>query len=632
MFKKLSLKALLLLGMLLSYAGVQAQYTVGTPSSATATILNDDNAPTFAVRYVKADATGANNGSSFADAYTSLQAAFDAAAPGDVIVVAAGTYKPTKRFDIGSDGSEPQDVTFNLVSGVETYGGFAGTETFADGNAVRAALKDRNLMTNATTLSGDIAGNDQAVLASTNASGVVTLSFNAGNGTDALGTRSADNAWHVVVANGVTTSCVLDGFVVTGGYAYGNNGSPAVHELQGGGILVFNTGATAETSPTLRNLVVAGNYAASDGGGIYVAAGTGKTASPVLENIRLYNNKARNGAGMFVDARGGTSQVTLRHGLVYQNSAFRFFASNENGRGGAICADASGNGSANINLYSTTISRNYAEVIGGGFYGREFADEATKANRGTLTFTMWSSILWNNNSPLANEVSTDGGLFTSQNTIARGLPVAGSGSYYATADFRSNVSIAPFTLGNGTQVTTAASLTLDPMFVDPANANFELQAMSPAIDRANPGHVLANSNGEFRDLKNDPRFVNTITYPWSTLSTFGDLGAFERQAAAVTRLGDTEELVEAEDTFIGADALTFFPNPTTGDITIRLDERFVAKTVNVSIFNVQGQRMESLDTETTNSVKLDLGTLPAGLYFVQLSAGSDMARIKVVKR
>ena len=44
--------------------------------------------------YVNKSATGANNGSTWADASANLQAMIDASAPGDEVWVAAGTFIP----------------------------------------------------------------------------------------------------------------------------------------------------------------------------------------------------------------------------------------------------------------------------------------------------------------------------------------------------------------------------------------------------------------------------------------------------------------------------------------------------------------------------------------------------------
>lgn len=74
------------------------------------------------VIYVHAVAPGGNDGTSWKDAYVDLQDALAVAQPGDEIWVAAGIYTPDR-------GTGDRSATFELVSGVGMYGGFAGWET-----------------------------------------------------------------------------------------------------------------------------------------------------------------------------------------------------------------------------------------------------------------------------------------------------------------------------------------------------------------------------------------------------------------------------------------------------------------------------------------------------------------------
>lgn len=98
---------------------------------------------TAQVVYVHAHATGANNGSSWSDAYVDLQTALGATASGE-IWVAAGTYHPAPP------GGSPL-ASFALRSNVQIYGGFVGIET---------KREERDPGRNETTLSGDLAGDD----------------------------------------------------------------------------------------------------------------------------------------------------------------------------------------------------------------------------------------------------------------------------------------------------------------------------------------------------------------------------------------------------------------------------------------------------------------------------------------
>ena len=125
------------------------------------------------IRYVKWNASGANNGTSWTNAYTDLQSALSTSLSGDEIWVAAGTYKPTSSTD--------RMISFALKNSVAIYGGFSGTETLRT---------QRNYITDITILSGEIGA--------------------AGN---------ADNSYHVVLGGGTNSTAVLDGFTVTAGNA-----------------------------------------------------------------------------------------------------------------------------------------------------------------------------------------------------------------------------------------------------------------------------------------------------------------------------------------------------------------------------------------------------------------------------
>ena len=77
------------------------------------------------VIFVNADAIGNNDGTSWENAFTDLQDALAASEGGAQIWVAAAMYTPD-----GPAGN--RKATFQLISGVGLYGGFAGGETELD--------------------------------------------------------------------------------------------------------------------------------------------------------------------------------------------------------------------------------------------------------------------------------------------------------------------------------------------------------------------------------------------------------------------------------------------------------------------------------------------------------------------
>ncbi len=220
---------------------------------------------TTTVLYVRSD--GASLACDSWENACGLQTALQAAAAGDEIWVKAGIYKPA------ADTRFPA-ATFQLKEGVALYGGFAGTETARD---------QRDWETQITVLSGDLGGDDI-----TDPNGVVTDTANI----------VGQNAYHVVNGSGVDNTAILDGFVITAGYA---SLTPPNNHGYGGGM--FNWAG----SPTLNNLIFSGNTAGKGaafygGGGMFNI----RSSNPILTHVTFVANTAGSGGGMYNDGSSPT--------------------------------------------------------------------------------------------------------------------------------------------------------------------------------------------------------------------------------------------------------------------------------------------------------------------------------------
>ncbi len=254
--------------------------------------------------FVDADATsGENTGNSWPDAYTDLQSALTDTNCTE-IWVAEGTYTPDAS---GADRS----ATFQLVDGVEVYGGFDGTES---------SRTERDAATYLTVLSGDIDINDSQTPVITDLDTV---------------TGNTDNSYHVVTGSGTSSATVLDGFTITAGYA-----DAAGVDTAGAG--VYNDSG----SPTLTNLTFSGNAASGTGGGVY----NDNSSSPTLTNVTFSKNTADQGGGIY---NQGT--LTISNADITSNTATE--------SGGGIYSDGA------LLIENSTIDNNYAENnCGGGIH------------------------------------------------------------------------------------------------------------------------------------------------------------------------------------------------------------------------------------------------------------------------
>lgn len=230
--------------------------------------------------YVNSAATGTNNGTSWENAFVSLQSAISVVEAGNEIWVAKGAYLPSNAPD--------RSAAFKIPNGIRLYGGFNGNET---------AISQRVLTAELSILDGNI-GNPDA---------------------------SIDNVYHVVFTENCDSSTIIDGFIIRNG-----NANSSGTDGKGGGLLFTTTNATVETAPIVRNCEVKSNFAVR-GGGMALVSETSDLPGLTIENTRFFQNKSQlEGGAMHLD---GPVNPTRR---IYLSSCDFTACRTITGNGGAI--------------------------------------------------------------------------------------------------------------------------------------------------------------------------------------------------------------------------------------------------------------------------------------------------------
>ncbi|GLC87628.1 InlB B-repeat-containing protein [Lysinibacillus piscis] len=526
--------------------------------------------------YVKEQATGANNGSSWADAYTDLQAALTNVVAGQQIWIAAGTYKPTT----GTDRSK----SFQMKNNVAIYGGFVGvseTETIAT----------RDLITNKTILSGNI-------------------------GDPMVSSDNSHNVFYHDYNIDLDATAVLDGVTIFGGHA---TDSSSGNRFNGGGM--YNK---SNSSPTLRNVLFERNYAVGNGGGMYNFNGS----SPTLQNVSFMENITDEGGGgglanvadsnptieggefkdNFAKSGGGgmwnASSTPIVSNVVFKNNTtdekgggmwnvedsnpvvtdVRFEDNRSEGNGGAIFNhratnltlervdfinnSAQDNGGGMYNVFSTVtltkglfkanfVDENDPSDSGGGLYAEQSHSnlinvlfDGNRANIGggssnNAGSAIFTNVLFKNNEAVQGDAlaTNDGieailtnvtmgrnGTSTSEATIynpfskvaiGNSIIIGNQGLIKAGTDGETVIydslvgDLIEGTFFDKDKNPVEGTIPIATIFKDFDNGNFELKAGSPAIDKGNNDPF--NYIGVLTDLAGNPRIQGGIV----------DLGAYE---------------------------------------------------------------------------------------------------------
>ncbi|NQY30971.1 MAG: hypothetical protein HRT69_16075 [Flavobacteriaceae bacterium] len=407
--------------------------------------------------YVNVNATGSNDGTSWTNAYTSLQDGITSAGSlGFPIWVAQGTYKPhaSNRF-----------TPFQLSSNMQVFGGFNGTE---------ANFSDRNPSINETILSGDLNGDDAGA-----------ISF--------INTTRDDNSFRIVYIQANNT--LLDGFTISDGHANSTNA-------------LYTSGAAIYKNPSVQNFSIANciienNVATNGGGGIFLKFSTINSLSVSVESCVFKNNLSTIGAGYYsttFNTNGYTSALTAR----FSNSLFLNNKVLDNGSDLGYAGSAlyqrvlSTDSSVELTLNNNTFVNNQDQGTNSNLVsGNRSVVGASKNQAGIINVNAYNNIFWSN---------TEIGGVTSK-SIAN--PTEDAPTSLAVYN-----SIGEDNFTNATSTTSI--LNQDPSFTDSVNEDYTLLSGSVAIDSGDNSIVQSST-----DINGNFRIYNAVVDMGAYESTFG---------------------------------------------------------------------------------------------------------------
>ena len=422
------------------------------------------------VVYVNNLAIGNNDGTSWADAFTNLQAALNIVNENSEIWVAKGVYKP-------AISDKEASYTVNKEN-IKIYGGFTGTENHR-WERVRGA--------NETILSGDLNNND------VNTSDYATNYSN---------TTRLENSRHIItIANG-GENLLLDGLTISNAH---NNGNITI---QGGAIVKDKTIAKL----TLKNCIIKNNVSGNGNAGVLAEFElnntTGSRGELHIENSQFINNMSRWGSGIYCFLRDDTRvDVTIANSLFEKNIAGNT-TTNILGLAGSVAwirNMGNANSEMNINFTNNTVVKNIDIGTNNSLSNTTRATVALSKNSvtaGKSNAYVNNNIFWGN--------TVEGGVIGRSVTDLHESPLN-------VLEIFNSIDQADFNDDSITIKGTTADI--DPLFTDFTNGDYTLTSVAPVINMGNNGSVIGTV-----DLLGNQRIFDTYV----------DIGCYEYGAPTLS--------------------------------------------------------------------------------------------------
>ena len=240
--------------------------------------------------YVDLNASGQNTGVSWSDAFNNLHDAMVVAISGDEIWVAEGTYHPSENI---------RTVYYSLLSGVQLYGSFSGSEMLAE---------ERDIEAHPTILDGDIG----------------------------IAGDSLDNTYNLLYLFHPDSTTLVDGFTFRDGQADKLTGGTGGFGNSGAAILINGNNSFAYL--TIRNCNFEDNYSRYDGGAVCITSGTTGDVGSVFENCRFESNHSQrkggavyeSGGSIYFEKKGFTNCIFLNNYAKLTGGALSFVSLHNN--------------------------------------------------------------------------------------------------------------------------------------------------------------------------------------------------------------------------------------------------------------------------------------------------------------